>query len=108
MPTKWVLPLDMFLALERMPDRSLQAIGQCENLITRALTSRTAQDGHAAIVVEERGEAMDIGPVGIATARPGSRVSTPKDLPNVRLKFYIALRLCPANSELFGYSHQIG
>jgi len=58
---KRVVPLDMLLASERMHDGSFQAISQCENLIMRALTSRTAQHGHAAIVVEERGETIDIG-----------------------------------------------
>ena len=57
---KRIVPLDMFLASERVHDGSLQAIGQREDLIMRALTSRTAQHGHAAIAVEERGEPIDI------------------------------------------------
>jgi hypothetical protein len=51
----------MFLASERTHNGCLQAIGQCDNLIMRALTSRTAQHGYAAIAVEERGEAVNIG-----------------------------------------------
>ncbi len=43
-----------------MHDGRFQAISQCEDLIMRALTSRTAQHGHAAIAVEERGETIDI------------------------------------------------
>jgi len=51
----------MFLASERMHDGRLQAIGQCKNLVMCALASRTAQHGHAAVAIEERGEAINVG-----------------------------------------------
>ena len=44
-----------------MHDGGFQTIGQRENLIMRALTSRAAQHGYAAIAVEECGETRDIG-----------------------------------------------
>ena len=58
---KLIIPLDVFLASERMHDGRLQAIGQCKNVIMCVLASRTAQHGHAALAVEERGEAIDVG-----------------------------------------------
>ena len=51
----------MFLASERVHDGRLQTIGQCDNLIVGALTSRTAQHGHATVAVEQCGEALNIG-----------------------------------------------
>ena len=39
---------------------SEKAIGQCENLIMCALASRAAQHGHAAVAIEQLGEAIDI------------------------------------------------
>jgi hypothetical protein len=57
---KWVVPFDIFLASERMHDWRFQPIGQRENLIMCALTSRTAQHSHAALAIEQRGEEIDI------------------------------------------------
>ncbi len=50
----------MLLASERVHDGSFQAIGQREDFIMRALTSRAAQHRHAAIAVEKRREPIDI------------------------------------------------
>ena len=57
---KRIIPLDVFLASERMHDGRFQTIGQCKNLIMSVPASRTAQYGHTAVAIEERREAIDI------------------------------------------------
>src|ERR1700751_98429 len=50
----------MFLASERMHDGRFQAFGQRENLIMKDLTTQTAEHGHTAVAIEQRGEEIDI------------------------------------------------
>ncbi len=57
---KWIVPLDMFLAAERMYDGGLQAIGQRKDFIMRAFAPRTAEHGHSTIAIEKRSEPIDI------------------------------------------------
>src|ERR1700739_3823604 len=51
-----ILPLDIFLALQRVNDRSLETLGESYDLIMSALTPRAAQHRHTAVSVEQCGQ----------------------------------------------------
>src|SRR5580693_849970 len=49
-----ILPLDIFLALQRVNDRRLETLCESYDLIMSASTARAAQQGHAAVSIEQR------------------------------------------------------
>src|SRR5258708_13366727 len=76
---KWIVPLDMFLAAERMYDGGLQAIGQRKDFIMRPFASRSAEHAHSTIAIEKRRE-----PIDIDLCRPRTRSPT-RHPPSFRL-----------------------